>query len=59
MMIDTAYLSLLGCPKCKGALQQPEEANHLQCPSCQLDFGIEDGVAVLLLERATASEGKP
>jgi len=55
MIIETETLSLLGCPQCKGALKQPDNEELLHCPVCQLDFPIEEGVAVLLLERAVES----
>ena len=59
--IPQAIRDLLACPKCRGALRdgvlgeksaQPE-AEALVCGACGLAFPVEEGIPVLLIERAT------
>jgi uncharacterized protein YbaR (Trm112 family) len=59
--IPSAIRELLACPKCRGPLvdgvlgeksAQPK-AEALVCPVCALAYPIEEGIPVLLVERAT------
>lgn len=52
MPIQDNYLELLACPACKGALNPQTEPEALSCEPCRLDFPVEQGIPVLLIERA-------
>jgi len=47
---DTAVLSLLACPACKGKLRLDPE--HLLCLACGRAYPVIDGIPVLIAERA-------
>lgn len=59
--IPTAIRELLACPKCRGPLKDGvlgEKSAHptakaLVCSACALAYPIEEGIPVLLIERAT------
>lgn len=50
MRLDPELLELLACPSCHSPLE--EAANELACTGCELVYPIEDGVPVLLIDRA-------
>lgn len=60
--IPAAIRELLACPKCRGALADgvlgEKDPRHggsaLICRACGLAYPVEDGIPVLLVERATA-----
>lgn len=49
---NQAVLNLLVCPKCRGPLVHRQAENTLNCQSCLLRFPIEDGIPVLMSDRA-------
>jgi uncharacterized protein YbaR (Trm112 family) len=51
-VIDDAFLALLACPRCKGALERGPGGDGLVCPPCRLVFPVRDRLPVLLLEEA-------
>ena len=51
-MIDQELLDILVCPVCKGELEYDPEADVLICHESRLKFPIEDGIPVMLVERA-------
>jgi uncharacterized protein YbaR (Trm112 family) len=59
--IPSAIRALLACPKCRGALTDGvlgeksarPTAEALVCGRCGLAFPVEEGIPVLLIERAT------
>lgn len=61
--IPQGIRDVLACPKCRGALQDgvlgPKGARSddlaLVCVSCGLAFPVEEGIPVLLIERAIDS----
>lgn len=61
--IPSAIRELLACPKCRGPLTDSvldEKGAHpkpeaLLCGACGLAYPIEEGIPVLLIERATAN----
>jgi uncharacterized protein YbaR (Trm112 family) len=48
---------LLACPRCRGALDDAgsSSAPLLRCPACGLAYPVEQGIPVLLAERALPS----
>jgi len=50
--MDKKLLSLLVCPICKGTLKLNKEKNELVCRADALAFQIDDGVPVMLQEKA-------
>jgi len=50
MPLDPRLLELICCPDCRGDLE-PREAD-LKCKACGLVYPIEDGIPVLLVDRA-------
>lgn len=53
--MESSLFSLLACPKCHGKLQQ-EQSSALTCSSCHLAFPIENGLPILLIEKAINTE---
>ena len=52
-MLDKEFLDLLVCPACKSPLHQEGDTLICQNEDCGLRYPVEDGVPVLLVERAT------
>lgn len=52
--MDTALLSILACPKCRGEITLVQEANAegLYCAACSLVYPVEEDIPVLLIEEA-------
>ncbi|BBO60388.1 Trm112 family protein [Mycoavidus sp. B2-EB] len=50
--MDTRLLEILVCPLCKGALTHDRTADELICQVDKLAYPIQDGIPVLLVERA-------
>lgn len=52
--MDTALLSILACPKCRGSLDMlnQREGEGLSCRSCAVVYPITEGIPVLLIEEA-------
>ena len=59
--IPSEIRELLACPRCRGALVDAGSAAQpvLQCAQCRLDYPVEQGIPVLLVERARQSAPKP
>ena len=51
-MCTQAFLDILACPACKGALTPIEETSALFCPHCSLKFFIRDGIPIMLIDEA-------
>lgn len=53
MPLDPVLRAVLGCPRCKGALEVREEGGRteVRCPRCQRAWPVEDGVPQLVPER--------
>ena len=52
-LLSGLLMELLVCPACKGDLvQQTASPPGLGCPACRLNFPIEDGIPVMLLDQA-------
>lgn len=52
MNLDPEFLEILACPSCKGPLEPADGEDALDCRACRLRFPVEDGIPVLLLDRA-------
>lgn len=50
--INSELLAILACPKCKGELQLAEDGSGLICEACRLKFPIEEGIPVMLIDKA-------
>ena len=49
--LSPELLKLLVCPRCHGELQ--EGVSGLTCSACRLLYPIEDGIPVMMIDRAT------
>lgn len=54
MTVSPQLLSILVCPKCKGALEYREAESALICHTCRLRYAIRDGIPIMLIDEATA-----
>ncbi len=45
-------LDVLACPKCKGDLDYKKAQNKLICNKCRLAYRIEEGIPIMLVEKA-------
>ena len=45
-------LSVLACPKCKGALERRDEPEGFGCRTCGLFYSVVDGIPNFLIEEA-------
>ena len=50
--LNKKLLDLLACPVCKGELYYRKEAGELICKLDRLAFAIEDGIPVMLEDKA-------
>ena len=50
--MDKKLLSLLVCPICKSTLKLNKEKNELVCRADGLAYPIDDGIPVMLQEKA-------
>lgn len=51
-MIDKELLDILVCPVSKGKLEYDEKDDVLICKESRLKYPIEDGIPIMLPERA-------
>ena len=56
MPLSQELLQLLACPRCRGALAQAGDA-FLVCAACALKYPVQDGIPVLLVDRAQPLSG--
>ena len=52
MGLDLKILDVLACPSCKGKLDYDKNSQKLICKFEKLAFPIQEGVPILLLDRA-------
>ena len=53
--IEPWLREILRCPACGGVLRDgsgPQSAPELQCTACSLDYRVDDGIPVLLVDEA-------
>ena len=48
----SALVKRVVCPKCRGPLLHRDDENALDCDTCGLRYPIEDGIPVLMTDRA-------
>ena len=53
MAFDKKLLEIVACPVCKGKLEYQKDAQQLVCKADKLAYPIEDGIPVLLENRAS------
>lgn len=53
MSLAPQLLSILVCPKCKGALDYREPETTLVCQHCRLAYPVRDDIPVMLIDEAT------
>lgn len=51
-MINQDLLEILACPECKGPVKLDEEKKGLVCEKCQLIYPIQEGIPVMLVDKA-------
>ena len=54
MSIHPDLLTILACPKCKGALTVVDNEAGLFCPTCDIVFPVRDDIPIRLVEEAVA-----
>lgn len=54
-MIDKDLLEILACPKCKGAVKLHDDKGII-CEKCKLLYEIQDGIPVMLIDKAKKVE---
>ena len=52
MTIDMSLLEIIACPHCKGKLTFAEQTNELVCRGERLAYPIDEGIPVLMGDRA-------
>ncbi len=52
MPIDKELLTILACPRCKGAIYLNDAEDGLICDPCRLLYPIIDDIPVMLIEEA-------
>ena len=53
MTLPQELLSILVCPKCKGALDYREQEQQLICHTCRVRYPVRDDIPIMLLDEAT------
>jgi len=51
--LSPQLLSILVCPRCKGALEYLEAESSLICHACRLRYAVRDGIPIMLTDEAT------
>ena len=52
MTLAPQLLSILVCPRCKGALEYREADAALDCHACKLRYLVRDDIPVMLVDEA-------
>ena len=52
MAFDKELLEILVCPKCKGDLGLTSEEDGLNCNACKLEYPIQEGIPIMLIDQA-------
>ena len=53
MTLSAQLLTILVCPRCKGALEYRERESALVCHPCTLKYPIRDDIPIMLVDEAT------
>jgi len=51
-MLISQRMKTLACPNCHGGLEYNSEENKLICPSGRLKYLVEQGVPIMLADKA-------
>ena len=51
-MIDATLLNILACPMCKAKIEYDKKNNEILCKKCKLAYPIDDGIPVMLINKA-------
>jgi len=51
-MLNPKLLQILACPNCQGEVEYNAGENNLICHSCRLKFSVEQGVPIMLIDKA-------
>jgi uncharacterized protein YbaR (Trm112 family) len=51
-LVDPELFEILACPACKQPLAEREAEKLLACKACGKGYPVEDGIPVLLVDRA-------
>ncbi|MFC5863586.1 Trm112 family protein [Acidicapsa dinghuensis] len=51
---DERVLELLVCPVCRGSLHPEPDTLRISCIACGRKYPLEDGIPVLIVERAAS-----
>lgn len=52
-MLDPRLLDILACPRCKGPVAPEDDHSRLICAACQLQYRVDDGIPIMLVDEAT------
>jgi uncharacterized protein YbaR (Trm112 family) len=61
MTLEPGLLAILACPRCGGAVEEIPGGKALLCRACRLLYPVDDGIPLMLAEKAvawTGGEGK-
>jgi len=45
-------VKIMCCPKCRGELLLTQDGRGLDCPACSLRYPVQDGIPIMLIDRA-------
>jgi len=57
MPLDPKLLEILACPVCKESVQALPDDGGLACPKCRRVYPIEEGIPVMMIDRAVIPSG--
>lgn len=52
-MLSNELLEMLVCPACKSRLEHRQDPETLKCTACHRVYPVEDGIPVMLVDKAT------
>lgn len=55
MALDEQLLDILICPDCGGDVEYKDRRHLIICTACGLQYPVQDGIPVMLVEEATPS----
>jgi uncharacterized protein YbaR (Trm112 family) len=53
--LDPKLLEILACPGCHGRIRELPDTGRLECVQCRRSYPVQEGIPILLLERAEVS----
>jgi uncharacterized protein YbaR (Trm112 family) len=51
--VSEKLLEILACPECQVKVELKADGSGLKCPKCHRVYPIEDGLPVMLVDKAT------